>query len=111
MTIESEAFNGIYNSLTLLRCQIRIGRTVVAKALCSGIGVNRQNTDEGQFGGVEANVRLLAADEPDGEIKNGTVIEILQYGKDEKSGWVKARVGGRFTIGGLTRLVLEAENE
>jgi len=111
MTMESSAFDQIYASLTLLRCQIRIGRTLITKAICSGIGVNRQNTDEGQFGGIDANVRLLTADEPEGEIKNGAVIEILQYGKDKKSGWIKARVGGRFAIGDLTRLTLEAENE
>jgi len=111
MTLESSAFDQIYASLTLLRCQIRIGRAVVAKAICSGIGVDRESTDEGQFGGIDTNVRLLTADEPDGEIKIGTVIEILQYGKNEKTGWIKARVGGRFTVGDLTRLTLEAENE
>jgi len=104
-------FEQVYLSLPDARCQIRIGRTVIVKALCAGIGVNRQSTNEGQFGGIDANVRLLAADEPDGEIKNGTVIEILQDGKDIKTGWLKARVGGRFMVGGMTRLILEAEHE
>ena len=45
------------------------------------------------------------------EIKTGKVIEILQSGQDTKTGWVKARVGGRFPVGGLTRLALEAVNE
>jgi len=108
MSFESDAFDAIYESLELARCQIRIGRAIIAKAICSGIGINRQSTDEGQFGGVDASVRLLSADEPDGEIKTGTVIEVLQNGKTE---WLKARVGGRFTIGGLTRLTLEAEHE
>jgi len=111
MSFETEGFDAIYDALILARCQLRIGRKVIAKAICAGIGINRQSTNEGQFGGIEANVRLLAADEPDGEIKNGTVIEILQDGKDVKTGWIKARVGGRFTAGGLTRLVLEAVNE
>ncbi|MFA5423470.1 MAG: hypothetical protein WC374_06385 [Phycisphaerae bacterium] len=111
MSFETDAFDAIYESLTIARCRIRIGRTVIAKAICSGIGVNRQSTDEGQFGSIDANVRLLTADEPDGEIKNGTVIEVLQNGKDEKTGWAKARVGGRFVVGGLTRLILEAEHE
>jgi len=111
MSFETEAFNGIYESITIARCKIRIGRTVIAKALCSGIGTLRENTDEGQFGSIDSNVRLLAADEPDDEIKTGTVIEILQNGQDEKTGWVKARVGGRFPVGGLTRLALEAVNE
>ena len=84
---------------------------MIAKALCAGIGKLRENTDEGQFGSIDANVRLLATDEPDDEIKTGTVIEILQNGQDEKTGWVKARVGGRFPVGGLTRLGLEAVNE
>lgn len=108
MSFETEAFNAIYDAMPLVRCQIRIGRTVIAKALCAGIGIDRKSTDEGQFGGIAANVRLLAADEPDGEIKNGTVIEVLQDGKTE---WQSARVGGRFTVGGVTRLVLEAEHE
>ena len=108
MTIESSVFDPIYESLPLARCQIRVGRALVTKAICAGIGVNRENTDEGQFGGIDANVRLLTADEPDGEIKTGTVIEILQNGKTK---WVRARAGGRFTVGGLTRLTLEAVNE
>ena len=108
MSFETEAFDGIYESITIARCQIRIGRTVIAKALCSGIGKLRENTDEGQLGSIDANVRLLATDEPDDEIKTGTVIEILQNGKTE---WIKARVGGRFPVGGLTRLALEAVNE
>jgi len=111
MSFEIEAFNSIYASITIAQCQIRIGRTVVAKALCSGIGTLRENTDEGQLGSIDANVRLLSADEPDDEIKTGTVIEILQSGQDTKTGWVKARVGGRFPVGGLTRLGLEAVNE
>ena len=111
MSFEIDAFNGIYASLTIARCQIRIGRTVIAKALCSGIGKLRENTDEGQYGAIDANVRLLVTDEPGGEIKTGTVIEVLQNGADENTGWVSARVGGRFPIGGLTRLALEAVNE
>ena len=108
MSFETKAFNSIYASITIARCQIRIGRTVIAKALCAGIGKLRENTDEGQLGSIDANVRLLATDEPDDEIKTGTVIEILQNGKTK---WVKARVGGRFPVGGLTRLGLEAVNE
>jgi len=111
MSFETKAFNSIYASITIARCKIRIGRTVVAKALCAGIGTLRENTDEGQFGSIDANVRLLATDEPDGEIKTGAIIEVLQNGQDEKTGWVKARVGGRFPVGGLTRLGLEAANE
>ena len=113
MSFEIEAFNSIYATITIARCKIRIGRKVIAKALCAGIGVNRENTDEGQFGGIETNVRLLTADEavaiaPDSKIKNGTVIGILPNGKTE---WVDVRVGGRFSVGGLTRLTLEAVNE
>ena len=108
MSFETKAFNSIYASVTIARCQIRIGRTVVTKALCAGIGTLRENTDEGQIGSIDANVRLLATDEPGGEIKNSTIIEVLQNGRTE---WVKARVGGRFPVGGLTRLALEAVNE
>lgn len=111
MNLAATAFNAIYTALADARCQIRIGRTVVARALCAGIGTLRQSTDEGQFGGVDANVRLLTADEPGGEIKIGTVIEVLPNGANEKTGWVKVRVGGRVTTGGLTRLILEAEHE
>ena len=108
MSLGIDTFNAVYNSLVIARCKIRIGRTVIAKALCAGIGTLRENTDEGQFGSIDANVRLLATAEPDDEIKTGTVIEILQNGKAE---YVKARVGGRFPVGGLTRLALEAVNE
>ena len=111
MSLGIDTFNAVYNSLVIARCKIRIGRTVIAKALCAGIGKLRENTDEGQVGSIDANVPLLATDEPDGEIKTGTVIEILQNGQDTKTGWVKARVGGRFPVGGLTRLGLEAVNE
>lgn len=114
MTIATDAFNAIYDSaetVGLLRCKIRIGRTVIAKAICAGLAITRENTDEGQFGGIDANVRLLAADEPGGEIAIGTVHEVLKEGADEKTGWIKVRVGGRISIGGITRLVLEAEHE
>lgn len=108
MSIATEAFDAIYAALPMAHCQLRVGRNTVAKALCAGIGIDRENTERGQFGGIDANVRLLASDEPGGEIKNGTVVEILQDGRTE---WVPSRVGGRYSVGGLTRLVLEAEHE
>jgi hypothetical protein len=111
MGLGDTAFNAIYSALSDARCQLRVGRAVIAKALCVGITVSRQSTDEGQFGSIDANVRLLAADEPNGEIQNGTVIEVLREGANVKTGWIKARVGGRFTVGGVTRLILEAEHE
>jgi hypothetical protein len=111
MSDSTTAFNAIYSALADARCKIRIGRAVIAKALCAGLMVSRQSTNDGQFGSIDASTRLLSADEPDGEIKNGTVIEILQDGKDEKTGWIKARVSGRISIGGVTRLILEAEHE
>ena len=104
MSFETDAFDGIYASIPIARSQIRIGRAVIAKAICSGIDTIRESTDEGQFGGVNALARLLSSDEPDGEIKTGTVIEILRNGQNEKTGWIKARVGGRAVFGGLTRL-------
>ena len=102
------AFNAVYAGLTDARCQVRVGRDVVARALCAGIDVARESTDQGQFGRVDANVRLLTADEPGGEVKNGTVIEVLQQGH---TAWRKVRTGGRYTAGGVTRLTIEAVHE
>ena len=113
MSFDTDAFNSVYDALEIAQCQIRIGRVVIEKAMCSGIDILRTTTDEGQYGAVAANVRLLTADEeiamdPETKIDNGTVIEILQNGKTE---WQSVRVGGRNTVGGITRLTLEAVNE
>jgi len=108
MTAATDAFDALYASVEDARCQVRIGREVIAEALCSGLDVIRENTDLGQVGTVKATVRLLSADEPEGGIANGTLIEIQQNGATD---WVKARSGARYTVGGTTRLTLEAVNE
>jgi len=111
MSAATILFETIYSGMPDARCKLRIGRAVVARAISAGLTVHREDTDLGQVGGIEGNVRLLAADEPDGEIQNGTPIEVLPDGADEKTGWLKARVGGRYSVAGLTRLILEAVNE
>ena len=105
---EVDIFNTVYEQLEWAQCQVRIGRTVIEKAVMAGATRTRESTDQGQFEGVGDYVRMLAADEPSGGIENGTVIEVKQGGKDA---WLKVRVRERFTQGGVTRLMLEAEHE
>ncbi len=108
MSEASTTFAAVYAALTDARCQVRVGRSIVERALCAGIDVVRESTERGQYGRIDANVRILSADEPGGEIKTGTVIEVLQEGQ---TAWRKVRVGGRHTIGGVTRLSIEAVHE
>lgn len=104
MTIATDAFDAVRAAIPVAQCTVRVGRAEI-EGLCPGLGINRESTDRGQYGDVESNVRVKTDEEPDGEIKNGTAIEIKMSGSED---WIKARVGGRFAIGGMTRLVLEA---
>jgi len=51
---------------------------------------------------------LRASDEPSGGVEIGKTLQIKQEGKDV---WQNARVLGRYTQGGVTRLTVEAVNE
>lgn len=108
MSIETTIFNHTYNSLPWSRCVIRVGRQTIEKATIAGVGLDRVNTDQGQYNSVTGDVRLLAADEISGKLAIGDVIEIQQDGKTE---WVSMRIGGRYTQGGVTKLNMEAVNE
>lgn len=107
MSIETTIFNHTYNSLPWSKCQIKIGRLIIERATVAGVGINVENTDQGQYGGIAMETRLLAEDEPGGKVAIGQVLYIKQPDRD----WVPTRVAGRFTQGGVTRLSLEAVNE
>ena len=104
MTIATDAFDAVYAAIPVAQCTVRVGRAEIP-GICTGLSINRESTERGQYGDIESNVRVKTATEPGGEIKTGTVIEIKMSGSED---WIKARAGGRFAIGGMTRLVLEA---
>jgi hypothetical protein len=100
-------FNDLYTALTEARCQVRVGgKGVVERCLCSGIGKDRESSEQGQYQAVSAEVRFLAADETTGtQVPNGLEIEIKVDGSDV---WQKFRIGGRHVSGAVLRLTLEA---
>jgi hypothetical protein len=104
MGTQSEIYDAMYAAMPEARCLVKIGRVEIG-GLCAGWNISRESTERGQFGAVETSVWCKAADEPQGEIAIGTVIEVKLADRTE---WMPARVGGRRITGGATELVLEA---
>jgi len=101
-------FDHTYNTITWSRCQIKIGHTIIERCTLAGLGQTRESTDYGQVNSIVGDVRLRASDEPSGGVEIGKTLQIKQEGKDV---WQNARVLGRYTQGGVTRLTVEAVNE
>lgn len=108
MSFETTIFEATYNNISWSRCQLKIGRNIIERCTVAGIEQDRQNTENGQYNMIGAQVRLLLSDEPESGIVIGQTVELKQYGRDD---WINLRVGGKFTQGGVTRLSMEAVNE
>ena len=108
MNIPLTIFNQSYKTITWSRCQIKIGRLTIERCTLAGLGKTRESTDYGQVNSIVGDVRLRASDEPSGGVEIGKTLQIKQEGKDV---WQNARVLGRYTQGGVTRLTVEAVNE
>jgi hypothetical protein len=88
-------------------CSVRVGRDVIATALCTGLDEVKTATDQGNVIGFSGNVRYLLADEPR-EVKKGEVIEIKRA---EDAAYFKVRAGVRHSSSGAVRLSITAEFE
>jgi len=108
MNIPLTIFNQTYKTITWSRCQIKIGRLTIERCTLAGLGKMRESTDYGQVDSITGDLRLRDSDEPTDGVEIGIKIQIKQYGKDN---WQNARVLGRYTQGGVTRLTVEAVNE
>lgn len=107
MSIAATAFEAIYATLTDLRCRVRVGgRTVITRAVTSGISFTRDDMDEGQADAPAGNTRFLAEDEPTPKIKVGDVIEIMFTANGETK-YSKYRVMTRMALAGVVRLEIE----
>ena len=108
MSLILTIFNHTYNTIVWSRCQIKIGRLTIERCTLAGLGKMRESTDYGQVDSITGDLRLRDSDEPTDGVEIGIKIQIKQYGKDD---WQDARVLGRYTRGGVTRLTVEAVNE
>lgn len=105
----SAVFDALYRSLAEARAKIRIdGKTEIAQAVCSGIGVSREPTEQGVMRAIDDTVRLKVADlvaAAPGKCEIGDTIEVSVNGGE----WVKAKIMGRQPTGGVLALTLGAQ--
>lgn len=93
----------IWLALPDSRAQVRVGQHVIAKAVTSGIPLERDAGELGTFDSSTATVRYKAADEdPRNPVSIGKPVEINHTGE-----WVQMRVMGKKTAAGATTLRLQ----
>ncbi len=103
MSETTAIFNALYASLAEARAQVRIdGKTVIARALSSGIGRTRESSEQGLYGAAVDQVRVLLADVPAGKLALGNEIEVAVNG----GAWVKLRIAARKDTGGVVTLTV-----
>ena len=92
------------------RATLTRGRDVIADVICTGIEQSRTQDDMGRLIGADATARYLAASEVafTQRIEIGDKVELLLQGQTKAQ---TLRVGGRFPVGAMVRLVLQAEFE
>ena len=90
------------------RAEIRQGRLTMTEALCTGIGKDRQSSDQGQYESIDGLVRVVAADVPARmKLVNGELLDVKPSGGE----WQTLRIGGRFEQAGVIRLSMEWPHE
>lgn len=107
MSIETVAFNSIYDHASSGRYEIKRGRDVIEKAFSSGLTVERMDTEYGILKQIDGELRFLKSDEPAQGLSIGDKIEV----RPADGTWMDARIGGIYTQGGVVRLILEAVND
>lgn len=104
------AFEALWDALEEARASIRVGgRHVIDRALCSGMSLTREDTEQGLFKSPDVVVRtLLSYETKNAQLKIGMVIEVnpLKLGS-----WVKLRIAGRNDTAGVVVLTMESANE
>jgi len=95
-------------------CTVRIGRTTIEDATCSGLDKTRASTEQGQVDQLAGTLRFPLADCPkptdqDGGIGLSGRIDVKLYGETD---WVTYRVlGTRITAGTILTATIENLNE
>ena len=102
--IETTIFDQTYDQMPWSRCRVKFGRAIVARATCSGIDAEREDTDYGKYNMLTGEVRFHAVDEPEAGIEIGGQIEVELHDRE----WYAARIGGIGYQGSITKLILEA---
>lgn len=101
----AEVFSAMYDAVTEARAQVRIeGKTVLPRALCSGVEFVRENSDYGQTQATSDIVRVEAPAVPPGKLNIGDEIEVSGNGGT----WVKVRIVGTKTTGAVYAMTLGA---
>lgn len=101
-------FNAIYAGLPpdAGRATLTRGRDTIARVICTGIEHSRTQDDMGRLIGADSTARILAADDLTPAIAIGDKVDILLQGQTKAQ---SVRVSGRFPVGAMVRLVLQAE--
>lgn len=105
----ADTFNDLYDGMEEAHASIRVdGRDVISRALCSGLDLTREDSDQGAYPQTGIVVRMLASSEPQGKMRLGDKIEI-RMDADLSSTWTPLRIRGKMATGGVMRYSLEAE--
>lgn len=100
------AFDALWDAHTTAKASIRVGTHVYTKALCTGIDLTREVTEQGLYNEANISVRLKATDENQRyALTIDKVVEINHLASGE---WVKLRIAGRKDTAGLIVLDMEA---
>jgi len=109
MSVFVNAFDALWTAHTTTQAKIRIGTHVIDKALCTGIDLTREATEQGLYNEANITVRLKATDENKSyPLAIDKLVEINHLASGE---WVKLRIAGRRDTAGLIILNMEAPFE
>jgi len=104
-------FNAGWAALADSRCKIRNSKNqTVEKATAAGIGLDRMNSEEGQYFATDAQVQLRVSDIPSRGFAIGSEVEVLQPVDGGAKDWQAFRIGGKKIAGGVVTYTLEKRN-
>jgi hypothetical protein len=100
----TDAFDSMWESIPTARIEVRAGQHVYSKALCSGIQLNSQTTEQGMTKEATCVVRLKVSDEDErNPLPENKKVELKQY--DEEN-WSTYRIDQRRRSGGILTLTM-----
>lgn len=109
MTLFVNAFDALWDAHTTAQTSIRTGTRVIAKALCTGIDLTREATEQGLFNQANVTVRIKASDED--KVNPLTIDKVIEVNHLATGQWVKLRIAARRDSAGLVILGLETPYE
>lgn len=99
------AFDALWDAQTTAQCKLRIGTHTILKAMCSGLNLQREESEQGLYKEASCVVRLKASDEsPRYPLAIDRVVELQLAGSGD---WIKLRIAARRAAANM--LILEME--